>query len=247
MKTIGLLSAMSQELEKIQPHIDKEMIGNYQVHALLSGVGKINAAIAAQKLISEYGCEVLIFSGVAGGLHPTYKIGDIAMASRTFQHDYGFFEGEFRVHSPHFHALSGIGNGDESIYTDLKTLCPAQTWKNLEGFSQTCAQEKFAPITMGEQTYHPIFHPNATIATGDQFISNQQRNAEIRALEADAVDMESAAIAIVAQNHQIPCFIFRAISDCASQASTEDFPTFLSTVSSNNAMLVTSILQENLI
>jgi adenosylhomocysteine nucleosidase len=86
MKPIGILSALPEELSSIQ----KGSIEGIPVVTKLSGMGKVNAAIAAQKLVSEHRVKALIFTGVAGGLSPCLNIGDIVLATQTFEHDFGF-------------------------------------------------------------------------------------------------------------------------------------------------------------
>ncbi|MBQ7821700.1 MAG: 5'-methylthioadenosine/adenosylhomocysteine nucleosidase, partial [Clostridia bacterium] len=51
------------------------------------GVGKVFAAICAQTMILKYGVDVIINTGVAGGLHPELKICDAVIAERVVQHD----------------------------------------------------------------------------------------------------------------------------------------------------------------
>lgn len=247
MKKIGLISALPQELEIIQSHIHNGTVGAYPVVATLSGIGKVNAAMTAQKLISEESCSTLIFSGVAGGLHPAYQIGDVVMAYRTLQHDYGVESDIFTPNAPNTLPVLGIGNIDEPLYIELGNLWDEITWNKIESFATKFSKESFSEIEVNNNQYHPNFHCKATIATGDQFIANDQRKAEIQSYGSDAVEMEGGAVAYVANQNKIPCLIFRAISDTAGKESKVDFPTFLTTVSQNNAHLVVGLLENNLI
>ena len=80
MPNILLVSATADE------HGEDELFG-YPIHIV--GVGKVNAAIVASLLIAHFDCRALLFSGVAGGLDPKLNIGDVVVATRVVQHDYG--------------------------------------------------------------------------------------------------------------------------------------------------------------
>ena len=50
-------------------------------------MGKVNAAICTQILIGEFHAEKIIFGGVAGGLLPGLRQGDVVISSHTVQFD----------------------------------------------------------------------------------------------------------------------------------------------------------------
>ena len=54
-----------------------------------AGIGKVNAAIAAAILYDRFGCGLIVFSGLAGGLAPGVKAGDLVVATELVQHDHG--------------------------------------------------------------------------------------------------------------------------------------------------------------
>ena len=53
----------------------------------VAGVGKVNAAVCTQTMILAYNPSYIINVGVAGGLSPEFKIGDIAVAENVVEHD----------------------------------------------------------------------------------------------------------------------------------------------------------------
>lgn len=55
--------------------------------ALFSGVGKVNASVATQILITKYGVNYIILNGVAGALTVNLKVGDIVIATEVAHHD----------------------------------------------------------------------------------------------------------------------------------------------------------------
>ena len=55
---------------------------------VVAGIGKVNAAAGTQLAIGSLGAEVVLNIGVAGGLDPTFNVGDIFRVSRTVQYDF---------------------------------------------------------------------------------------------------------------------------------------------------------------
>lgn len=61
-------------------------IGRHDVVALRSGIGKVNAALATQTLIDSYHPDMVINTGVAGGVGKT-KVLDVIVPSKVAYHD----------------------------------------------------------------------------------------------------------------------------------------------------------------
>ncbi len=80
---IGVLTAMDKEFRLVSELAgsDPDMV----VRA--SGIGKVNAAVAAYKLIAEEKVDVIINTGCAGGVDPLMKIGDVVIGSACAYHD----------------------------------------------------------------------------------------------------------------------------------------------------------------
>lgn len=71
-----------------------------------------------------------------------------------------------------------------------------------------------------------ITHIAGTIATGNTFVEGDEKTAQVKALtQADAVEMEGAAVAHVAARCGIPVLVIRALSDNAD-TEYETFHTF---------------------
>ena len=96
---IGIIGAMELEVqllrEKLQDRKDTELfgftfhegrIGSHQVVVLLSGIGKVSAAVATALLINQFKPELIINTGTAGGLKDT-RVYDIILATEVRHHD----------------------------------------------------------------------------------------------------------------------------------------------------------------
>ena len=97
---IGIVCAAEAELAPFLPQIEgikiseKAMlkfyegsIGSTEVAAVVSGVCKVNAAIAAQILIDGFGVTAVINSGTAGGMDAKLRIYDTVVATECCYHD----------------------------------------------------------------------------------------------------------------------------------------------------------------
>jgi adenosylhomocysteine nucleosidase len=63
-----------------------------------SGMGKVNAAMAATLLVERFQPTHVLFTGIAGGLNPDLRPGDVVIGAKTAYHGYGEWTPEgFRV------------------------------------------------------------------------------------------------------------------------------------------------------
>ena len=84
-----------------------------------------------------------------------------------------------------------------------------------------------------------------TIATGDQFIASKERKDWIaKTFNADAIEMEGAAVAVVCDALKVPFFILRAISDAADMDAKFDFDAFLKDSAKVSSSFVVAMLDE---
>ncbi len=252
-KTIGILSAMSIELESLKNKISdqkeissgiiKGKIGSHTVYATLSGIGKVNAAAMAQKLISEYKIDILIFSGVAGGINPEFNVGDVVFVAQAFQHDFGYHGEKFKIHAVGILPEIGIGTGNESVYFDLNRFWEIRVLTNMKKNAAKFSKS-FNSVQVNSKNYLPALKLNTIVATGDQFIANDAKKQALRNLKADIVEMEGAAVAQITLKNGIPCLILRSISDKAGEKANIDFQKFFKIVAENNSSLVAYLLKQ---
>lgn len=252
---VGILSALPQEMEEIEKVLQHTKhssikgdnfitgaLGNSSVVLTLSGVGKVNATIAAQRLISNFNVSSIVFTGVAGGIDKEIEIGDIVIAESLFQHDAGFLGETFIRHRPGHIPEVGIGNND-NIKFDTAAWPRISGKRFFEMIHTFCKgiENSLSPVAINGKTYHPKV-VRGSIATGDQFIANAAKRKELEALGADVVEMEGAAVAQVCDKNNIPCLVIRAVSDKAGVEAKIDFQEFLGVVAKNNARLVHAFL-----
>ena len=94
MSRIGILCACEKELMPFIQNMRNTSTTEYAMHtfysgnikgvevvAVFSGCGKINASITAQQLIDRYEVDVVIFSGIAGGLKEGINVFDTVVCT----------------------------------------------------------------------------------------------------------------------------------------------------------------------
>jgi adenosylhomocysteine nucleosidase len=81
------------------------------------------------------------------------------------------------------------------------------------------------------------------IVTGDSFIASTEKCAELRKkLNADAVEMEGAAVAQICYQRQIDHLVIRSISDSADEGAVTDKQMFYILAAKNSSDLVAEMI-----
>ncbi len=204
-----------------------------QVVVTWTGVGKVNAAMTTTLLIEHFKPKRIIFTGIAGGVNRDLQPGDIVIAERTAHHDMGtvwpeglFFKG----------VKSRIGGYENPVFF------PAD--KELVKLAQRAAD---GATLESIRTFKGRRNPKiikGVVVTGDAFIASADKCAELRKrLEADAVEMEGAAVAQICYQRQIPCLVIRSISDNADEGAVMDKQMFYIMAARNSASLVAEMVR----
>ncbi len=224
----GIIVAMQEELEVILQSLVKERtvqragmefhVGHYAdrpVVAVICGVGKVNAALCTQILISEFHVQRLINIGVAGGLGPMIQPGDIVIADSLVQHDMD---------------LSPLGLPKGQLY-------------RLEVFDFKTDPHLLELATQASAQIPQHKHFVGRIVTGDQFVANPTQAQQLyQHFDALACEMESASIAQVCYLNQIPFICIRSISDNANTGAHMDFAEFTPIAVANASTLLQNMI-----
>jgi adenosylhomocysteine nucleosidase len=197
-----------------------------------SGIGKVNAAATAILMIEHFHPSAIIFTGTAGGIHPELNPGDIVIGGKTCQHDLGeLTTNGFR----HMQMTDHIRKQPHPPYF--------QADANLLKLAQRVAAElELQPVGSGDKARAPRII-TGVIATGDVFVASSVRRAELRKQhQADATEMEGAAVAQVCWQQDVPCLVIRCLSDTADDKAQADFETFAKAAAANSAQMVKGIV-----
>ena len=203
-----------------------------------SGVGKVAAAHAATLLIHAFECRAIVVAGVAGAIDPRIAIGDVVIADRLVQHDYGHrTQDGLRHYRP---GIAPIGDNRQAIEFAVAPALLATLRAGLADMALPAMPPDLRPPGPAGSTPRLHFGP---IVSGDQFINSEATRDELhRAHGALAVEMEGAAVAQVAEIFGVPCVVVRSVSDRAGADSHLDFPRFLGLTAPIAAEIVARIV-----
>lgn len=245
MPVTAILSAMTLEVETLgQELTDKKEVTvqgirfttgglkDRRVVLAHSGIGKVNAAIAATLLVEHFQPTHILFTGIAGGLNPDLRPGDVVIGAKTAYHDYGEWTPEgFRVGRT-VDPFTGKSN---------PLFFPADA--GLLGVAEKAALElKLAPVKMASGGRTP-WVVTGVIVTGDAFVASAAKKDALRKeFKADATEMEGAAVAQICWQRRVPCLILRSLSDSAGAKAPENERLFEKSAAQNAALLVTGIV-----
>lgn len=225
-----LTDAREQIIEEIK-FVSGKLSGKKVVIAY-TGIGKVNAAMTTTLLIEHFKPDKVIFTGIAGAVNRQLQPGYIVIAEKTAHHDMGTVWPEGLFHKGVKNRLNGWEN---PVFFEADE----QLLKLAERAAQ---QVKFRSIRIisGQRSPKVV---KGVVVTGDSFIASAEKCAELRKkLNADAVEMEGAAVAQLCFQRGIGHLVIRSISDNADEGAVLDKQTFYLLAAKNSSSLVIEML-----
>lgn len=238
---VGIIGAVAQEVELLFEALNESdrkvrvvrrgplefregILGGSPVVVVTCGVGKVNAALCAQILISEFAVDAVINTGAAGGLARGLAVFDIVVSVDVVQHDFDTTAFGYEL---------GRIPGTPSL--EFK----ADPW--LRGL----ALDAFASIRKDGKTSKMV---EGRVASGDVFVADEGAKAMIqKTFNPACVEMEGGAIAQVCALHGVPFVVLRSISDLAgteANISYDDFSREASRISARMIIAMVSKISE---
>lgn len=208
---VAVVGAMPEEVASLRPSlVDPRSVrrGPFELHrgtladrdVLLAvcGVGKVNAAALVQQLLSE-GARALVFTGVAGAVDPSLRVGDVVVSRDAVQHDVD---------------VTGLGYAPGQVPGEPVAWEADPELRRLALAAARAALPDVAVVT-------------GRIASGDLFVADPRRTAGLAAaFGATCAEMEGAAAAQVCSRWGVPWVVVRSISDTADGRAAVDFRSF---------------------
>ena len=194
-----------------------------EVVLVLSRVGKVSAAITTLLLLERFGVTHIVLTGVAGAIDTRLRVGDVVVGERLVQHDMDASA------LPAFQRFEVPLLGKAFFEASLcdKAFQAAVRYTQFD-FLKDVAPEKRAAFGMDRpQVYRGL------VASGDQFLADPRKTAELRAVLPGLLcaEMEGAAVAQVCHEMGgIPSAVVRVISDQADHSAAVDFLRFVDDV-----------------
>lgn len=225
----GIICAMPEEIKELKAQLTNErvkkiggkeyyfgQISGQDVVLVESGIGKVEAGITTEHLITDCGADVVINSGSAGGIGEGLHVGDVVISTTTAYHD---------VDATAFDYQYGQLPGKEARFTASKKWGAALA-------------------KAGEQTGLTI--KQGLIVSGDQFIAGQDAIQRILLHFPDALssEMEGAAVGQVATDHQVPYVVVRAMSDTGDEGAGVSFDEFIVDAGKRSAAMLLQLFKD---
>lgn len=225
----GIICAMPEEIKELTAALENEQvkeicgkkyysgqIDNQNVILVESGIGKVEAGITTEHLITDFGVDVVINSGSAGGIGQGLHVGDVVISSETAYHDvdvraFDYVYGQLPGKEPRFKASAKWGQAIEKA---------------------------------GEKTGLNI--KRGLIVSGDQFIASKDAIQEILHYFPDALssEMEGAAVGQVATDHDVPYVVVRAMSDTGDEDAGVSFDEFIIDAGKRSAKMLLQLFAD---
>jgi adenosylhomocysteine nucleosidase len=181
------------------------------------GTGKVHAAALTQALLAA-GARRVVVTGVAGGVDGRLRVGDIVVSVDAVQHDVD---------------VQALGYEAGEV-PEAGRVWPADP--ALHAWALAAAREVAAAAGVRALA--------GRIASGDQFIADGARAADLRRrFGATCAEMEGAAVAQVCARWGVPFVIVRSISDSADGAAEGDFRAFTSLAAERSVAVVRGTLR----
>jgi adenosylhomocysteine nucleosidase len=249
VRPIGLISAIAEETAMLRNRLAADVpethagvrfrpgqLDDRPVVLVETGIGKVNAALVATVLAERFGVGALLFSGVGGALDPSLGIGDVVIADRLIQHDYGaIVAGRLKPYRP-----GDLPIGDRRA--PLAFTASEALLQSAHTALKDLALPEMPSAATGGAARIPQMH-FGTVVTGDQFVACEEtRDRLFTEYAALAVDMEGAVIAQVGEAYGRPWMVVRAISDLAGRESARDFSAFAEAAAAGGAAVVSRLL-----
>jgi adenosylhomocysteine nucleosidase len=230
-----LLTQVQQKKETViqQVHFTEGILQGKKVVIAQTGIGKVNAAMTTTLMLEHYHPHILIFTGIAGGLNPALQPGDLVIGTRVAYHDYGAMVPDSIVRKPTRNPFTLKEN-------PLYFICDTALVAHARLISNKISLEKIRRAN-GEQAPQII---TGTIVTGDVFVSSDRAAQNLaQQLQADATEMEGAAVAQICWQQKAPFIVIRSMSDNANNNAHTDVAAFYQIAARNSAKFVMAILE----
>ena len=213
---IGIIVAMDKELRQLQ-----SLFTDGSVVVQKCGIGKVNAALGAQRMINEFRPDAIISSGCAGGNGDDVNVQDVVVSTQLAYHD----------------VYCGTAVDGSTQYGQVQGL-PAR----FEADPYLLRKSDELKV----KSVQTLAIHQGLIVTGDWFVDSREKMREIigHFPEAKAVDMESCAIAQTCYINKVPFISFRVISDVPLRdTNASQYHNFWETIADNSFQMTRTFVE----
>jgi adenosylhomocysteine nucleosidase len=221
----------------------------------LSGISMVNATMTTQLALDRFDVTSIVVTGIAGGVDPSLQIGDVTVAARWGQYLEAVFAREVdgKFQPPPW---------AKTPFANYGMIFPSEVWaRTASGEARRfwfdadpgmlAAAGRIGATELKRCTAEQACLPDAPRVvvggngvSGAAFVDNAAfREYVFKTFEAHVLDMESAAVAMVAYANGLPFIAFRSLSDLAGGSEEgNQIRTFFQLASDNSAVVVQRFL-----
>jgi 5'-methylthioadenosine/S-adenosylhomocysteine nucleosidase len=194
---LGLINETVKNKKKLSMLTKNKIL----VAAVSAGIGKINCAAAAQRMISELRCDIIIDSGSAGALDEKCSCGDIVFAVNSYEHDI--------LHEPGFNNLKK----ELSSSTIMKSVLAKEKSRSIfNEFSRLINEKNGCEVFAGD------------CASGEKNVNSKKMKETLKTkFNGIICNWETSAVLKTANLCGVPCLSIRTISDSADENMMSDY------------------------
>jgi adenosylhomocysteine nucleosidase len=224
----------------------------------LSGVSMVNAAMTTQLALDHFTIDRIVFSGIAGGVDPGLRIGDVVLPNAWSE----YLEAVFAREANGAYSLPAFANravpNFGMIFPQPVQLARGRleverrSWFQVDPQLLELARNASTTTALAQCTargqclkHRPKVVVGGNGVSGQAFVDNRAFREYVgKTFKATVLDMESAAVAHVAYANNKPFIAFRSLSDLAGSGDGEnEIGTFSQLASDNSAAAVKAFLK----
>ncbi|HVZ42741.1 MAG TPA: 5'-methylthioadenosine/S-adenosylhomocysteine nucleosidase [Ramlibacter sp.] len=226
----------------------------------LSGISMVNASMNTQLALDRFHVTHIVFTGIAGGVDPNLRIGDVVVADQWSEYLEALFAREVApgrfvppshqtdVKLPNFGMIhprpvevrsTGHADAEKKVWFDVDPQLIAVARRAVAAVKlERCDAERQC------LEHQPSVVVGGHGVSGQAFVDNAAfREYTFRTFHASVLDMESAAVAHVAYSNGVPFIAFRSLSDLAGGGEGENqIKTFFRVAADNSARVLLAFL-----
>lgn len=226
---IGVLGAMTEEVALLHARLQGAQAlahglvrGELAGRAVLlghSGIGKVNAAAAAARLLGA-GARAVVFTGVAGGLEAGLAAGDVVVSRDLAQHDVD---------------VTALGYAPGTVPGESATWA---AHPELMALALAAAETVLAEEGGGARAV------TGRVLSGDRFVASPEEGRALRErFGGSCAEMEGAAVAQICAQAGVPFVAVRSLSDSADGDAGLDYRELMPRMAERAARVVAELLR----
>jgi adenosylhomocysteine nucleosidase len=224
----------------------------------LSGISMVNASMNTQLALDRFNITHIVFSGIAGGVNPGLHIGDVSVPAQWGQYLEVLMAretapGQFTI-PPRMegadpgalrHAAPAPGRNPHRRQPGAGAQVLVRGRPAHAGRGARPGRSQLESCNAGVcLTHKPQLLVGGNGVSGQAFVDNAAfREYTFKTFEANVLDMETAAVGMVAYSNGVPYIAFRSLSDLAGGGEgANEMVTFMNIAADNSAKVLLAFL-----